>query len=70
MLVEAGVGIALVPKSLQSLAGDSVYFIPISGVDDSFELVAAWKEENKNPSIPHFLDQVDLIISELSSHFY
>ena len=66
MLVEARVGIAIVPKSLQSLAGDSVCFLPINDVEDSFEIVAVWKDVNPNPSIPLFLEQVDIIISELS----
>ncbi|WP_026478470.1 LysR family transcriptional regulator [Alkaliphilus transvaalensis] len=63
LLVDAGIGIAILPKSLQANASPSLRFIDIEGEQAEDELVVAWKKANSNPSIPLFLEELDKVES-------
>lgn len=58
LLVDSGMGIAILPKSLESHASPTLKFLEIKG-DESLlndEIVAAWKSQNHNPTIRLFLE--------------
>ena len=61
LLVDAGMGIAILPKSLEQNASPSLRFIDIEGEQSKDELVVAWKKANTNPSIPLFLQELEAI---------
>jgi DNA-binding transcriptional LysR family regulator len=57
ILVEAEMGISILPKSFEAVSSPSLRFIEIDGLEGhDFELVAAWKKKNLNPSISIFLE--------------
>ncbi|MEH7414932.1 LysR family substrate-binding domain-containing protein [Neobacillus drentensis] len=62
MFVEAGLGIAVLPKHLQVYASPSLRLIEIEEWDHSVDIIVAWKQSNSNPSIPLFLNELDSII--------
>ncbi|WP_432664312.1 LysR family transcriptional regulator [Wukongibacter baidiensis] len=64
MLVDAGMGIAILPKSLQLNSSPSLRFVDIEGEKDDNELVVAWKKSNTNPSISLFLNELELAKSQ------
>lgn len=66
ILVESGMGIAIMPKSFETESNPALRFVEIDGVGDLyFELAAAWKKGNINPSIPLFLEQLEALKPEL-----
>ncbi len=58
LLVDAGMGIAILPKSLEQNASPSLRFVSIEGDQSEDELVLAWKKSNTNPAIPLFLEEL------------
>ncbi len=58
MLVDAGMGVAVLPKSAQMLASKSVRFIELKENKESYELVAAWKDNYANPSTTLFIKEL------------
>ena len=59
MLVDAGMGIAILPQGAQLLSPASVHFIPLNEKQNAYELVATWKKNVTNPSIDLFLEELD-----------
>ena len=57
-LVSTGQGIALVPESAKALRFDHVIIRKIKMQPVFAELFLAWKTDNPNPSLPHFLKSV------------
>jgi DNA-binding transcriptional LysR family regulator len=55
-LVEAGLGVAIVPSSLKEGYDLKVKFIEIKGIPQHTELFAVWKTENRNPALKHVLE--------------
>lgn len=58
MLVDAGMGIAILPKSAQMLASNSLCFIELDEKQEAYELVATWHRHNVNPSTALFIDEL------------
>jgi len=58
-LVEAGIGISILPRSFEQIASRSVRFIDIAGKDASVDLCIVWNERKENPSIQLFLQTVN-----------
>ena len=58
-LVAAGVGIALVPRSLEKLGMSDVQFRTIAAAPP-VEQVLFWRKDNLNPVLPHFLAIADV----------
>lgn len=54
-LVEQGLGVAIVPSSLQSGYDLKVRFINLNSLTQRTVLTAIWKEENRNPVLSKFL---------------
>jgi DNA-binding transcriptional LysR family regulator len=61
LLVDAGMGIAILPKSLQSHSSSSLRFIDIEGNTNEYDLSVAWKKTNVNPSVSLFLNELETI---------
>lgn len=61
MLVETGLGIAVLPKHLDVYANPSLRFIEIEEWQHTVDIVVAWKKTSSNPSIPLFLTELDSI---------
>ena len=57
-LVSAGQGIALVPESAQALRFEHVIIRKVKVQPIFSELFLAWKTDNPNPALPHFLKSV------------
>ncbi len=59
LLVDAGMGIAILPKSLQRHSSPSLRFIDVEGATNDYELALAWKKADANPSISLFLKELE-----------
>lgn len=69
LLVDAGMGIAILPKSLNFQSSSSLRFIDIEGEKAEDELVVAWKKTNANTSIPLFLKELEAVKSQYNDDF-
>ncbi|MCI1946172.1 LysR family transcriptional regulator [Clostridium luticellarii] len=65
LMVEAGYGIAIVPRKLKANASEKVCFIPLKGGQYSFDVIAAWRKSNNNPAIKKFIQ----ILSQVKYDF-
>jgi DNA-binding transcriptional LysR family regulator len=54
-LVAAGLGVALVPGSVQALARDDVVYCPIDGWAPSVDLSLAWRHDDDSPLTRNFV---------------
>ncbi|AOY75269.1 LysR family transcriptional regulator [Clostridium formicaceticum] len=68
LLVDAGIGITILPKSLKLHSSPSLRFLDIEGEQAEDELVIAWKKKNANPSIPLFLEALASVGEEYYKH--
>ncbi len=57
-LVAAGVGVALVPASLQNLRRKGLVYRPLLGTFPKVELAVAWRKEDLSPVLQSFLEIV------------
>jgi DNA-binding transcriptional LysR family regulator len=64
MMVDAEIGITILPKYFQQYASPTLRFINIEGDDFKFDVLASWKKVNKNPSIPLFIEELELLLSQ------
>ena len=64
MMVDAEIGITILPKYFQQYASPTLRFINIEGDDFKFDVLASWKKINKNPSIPLFIEELELLLSQ------
>jgi DNA-binding transcriptional LysR family regulator len=55
-LVATGIGVAIVPHSIQRIGREGVSYCELTGVDDQALLSAAWNRSNQNPALGSFLD--------------
>lgn len=58
LLVEAQIGVAILPGSLATYAGPNLAFIPLDLPKElaQYDIVAAWKTDNVNPVLEHLLE--------------
>ncbi len=61
LLVDAGMGISILPKSLELYSTPSLRFIDVDDGIAMDKLIIAWRKDNLNSSIPLFLQQLDTI---------
>lgn len=57
-LVEAGEGIAILPRGSELLRSDDTVFVPIADQGASVDLVMAWPAKRHNAVLRHFVDLV------------
>ncbi|PYF74937.1 LysR family transcriptional regulator [Pedobacter nutrimenti] len=55
-LVEEGLGVAIVPTSLQYGYNLNVKFIELKNIPQTTELYAIWKESNRNPALKNVIE--------------
>jgi DNA-binding transcriptional LysR family regulator len=55
-LVSAGMGIALVPQSLQHLARTGVHYLKLSGTPPRIETGLVWRRDDPSPTLRHLID--------------
>lgn len=55
-LVESGLGVAIIPTSLQKGFKMGVKFLEIPNIPQRTVLYALWKKDNRNPALPPILD--------------
>jgi len=58
-LVSAGIGMALVPRSLQHLARTGVRYLPLGKTAPMLETGLAWRREDPSPALGSFLKSID-----------
>jgi DNA-binding transcriptional LysR family regulator len=62
VLVDAGIGVALVPRSASRLGPPNVRFLEVAEMpDDYVELHCSWRASNDNPALPAVLAVLDEI---------
>lgn len=57
-LVAAGMGVALVPASMQAVHLESVHYVPLEDANASILLAAASRADDHSPALQHFLSTV------------
>ena len=57
-LVEAGEGVAILPRGSRFLGSDAVVFVPLTDGGASVDLVVAWSVQHSNPAVRSFLDLI------------
>ncbi len=57
-LVERGLGIAIVPTSLQNGYDLNIKFIELNAISQRTELSVIWKESSRNPALKHILEHL------------
>jgi DNA-binding transcriptional LysR family regulator len=67
MMVDAGIGITIMPDYLQMYNSPSLRMVKIEGEKETLDVVVYRKKTNMNPSIPLFLDELDSVLSEYDS---
>ena len=55
-LVAAGLGIAIVPESMQRLQMQDVVYIGLRGTTAKTEFFLAWRKDNQSQTLKGFLD--------------
>jgi LysR family transcriptional regulator, benzoate and cis,cis-muconate-responsive activator of ben and cat genes len=55
-LVEAGLGVTIIPASVRQMGWRGVRYYPIGSPSASTRIDAAWRSDNKSPILPAFLD--------------
>jgi DNA-binding transcriptional LysR family regulator len=63
-LVAAGVGVALVPSSLQNLRRQGLVYRPLLGAAPKVELAVAWRKDETSPVLQAFLQ----VVKEVTGH--
>ena len=61
MMVAAEEGISIVPEYTHpwDIAMDNVVFIPLTGEGEREEILVAWRKNDDNPALRHFLDKLE-----------
>lgn len=55
-LVNAGMGVSIVPSSIRQLRIEGIRYIPLMGDHPIWDLSMAWRRDNDNPVVSVFLD--------------
>ena len=59
LMVESGIGVAVLPRHIKEYAGSELRFLDIAGGSTGFDVVAAWGEVHSNPTVPLFLQELE-----------
>ena len=63
-LIEAGLGVALVPVSCSKQAPDTIKFLPINDKLPSVDIYAVWRDEDESQAVNYFLKAINEAINE------
>ena len=59
MLVDAEMGVAILPESAKNHASPRLRFIPLGEPESAYQLVVTWNKHSQNPSVGIFLDELE-----------
>jgi DNA-binding transcriptional LysR family regulator len=59
LMVESGIGVAVLPRHIEVYAGPELRFLDIDGKNTDFEVVVVWKQSHSNPAVPVFLQELE-----------
>ncbi len=61
MMVAAEEGISIVPEYSHSwdIGTDNVVFVPLSGDGETEEILVAWRKNDDNPALQHFIEKLN-----------
>jgi DNA-binding transcriptional LysR family regulator len=62
-LVEAGLGVTLVPASIRKMGWEGVRYLPVGGVETRIDM--AWREDAERPVRPVVASFLELVREEL-----
>ena len=63
-LVEAGIGVSILPASVEKLGGENVRYLPIPGPAGETRIAAAWRRDRDRPVIRAFMGVVEAVVGE------
>ncbi|MBB6502714.1 LysR family transcriptional regulator [Pedobacter cryoconitis] len=58
-LVENGMGLSIIPKSLATTENPNIKFIELKNIPQQTELYAVWNKLNDNSALPYFLEMLN-----------
>ena len=58
-LVENGMGLSIIPKSLATTENPNIKFIELKDIPQQTELYAVWNKLNDNSALPYFLEMLN-----------
>lgn len=61
LMVESGIGAAILPRHIKIYANPELRFLDILGDNTGFDVVVAWNESHSNPAVPLFLQELEKI---------
>jgi len=64
LMVESGIGIAILPRHVDVYANPKLRFLNISSGTIDFDLVVAWRTQYSNPAVPLFLQKIENMDSD------
>ena len=64
ILVDAGMGVAVVGEHIRYLAPKGVKFIPITDIPAMHRAIMGWKNTNPNPVLPNLAEVVDTLVGD------
>jgi DNA-binding transcriptional LysR family regulator len=59
LMVETGLGVAILPRHLNIYKRPGVNFVELEGEGAAVDIVLAWKKDNTNPAIPILLSELE-----------
>ncbi|MBP2645145.1 MAG: transcriptional regulator AlsR family [Firmicutes bacterium] len=64
LMVEAGIGVALLPRFLKHSSNNNLRFLDLTGKPDYVSFIFTWSTNCNNPAIPLFLKEMDSFTEE------
>ena len=60
MMVSAEEGISIVPQYAHpwNIGAENVVFVPLAGEGETEEILIAWRKQDDNPALKHFLQNL------------
>jgi len=58
MLVNAGIGVTMLPGTTALGSYPNLKYISLDGEDADIDMVVAWRKDNQNPALPVFLEHI------------
>ena len=65
MLVNAGIGVTLLPGTTELGSYPNLKYISLAGEDADIDMVVAWKKDNQNPALSVFLEQMRKVSNDI-----
>ena len=63
-LVEAGIGVSILPASVEKLGWKNVRYLPIPGAGGETRIAAAWRRDRDRPVLQAFMGVVEAVVGQ------